>query len=287
MSKSTVYLNVKDHSISGEEFQLIHNDELDMLETQPCPSERELSRYYESDDYISHTDSKRNWYEKIYQFMKSIALRRKLKLINTFELEDKRLLDIGCGTGDFLKVAKDRNWTIYGIEPNEHARQLANEKTDNAVYDIDQLLKFEPASFDVITLWHVLEHLPKLENHLSLFESLLKSNGRLVIAVPNFKSYDAKYYASFWAAFDVPRHLWHFSKTAITKLTRNQNMQVLKILPMVFDAFYVALLSEKYKNGFMNPIKAFWIGWRSNLKAKRTGEYSSLVYIIKKTKNLK
>lgn len=281
-SNNKTYLNVKDHSVSGEEFQLIYNSKLDMLETFPQPTEDRLSDYYESEDYISHTDAKRNLFEKAYHFIKSIALKRKLKLINSFDCEEKKLLDVGCGTGDFLTIAKENQWKVSGIEPNESARQIANQKTNNSVFDIEQLLKFDDHSFDVITLWHVLEHLPKLEHHITIFESLLKPNGRLVIAVPNFKSHDATHYKKFWAAFDVPRHLWHFSQTAISKLVAQRNMEVEKTVPMTFDGYYVSLLSEKYKNGFMNPIKAFWIGLRSNQKAKRSGEYSSLIYVIKK-----
>merc|ERR1711974_93003 len=206
------------HSVSGEEFQLIYNEKLEMLETFPQPSEAELPKYYQSEDYISHTDAKRNVFEKAYHFVKTIALKRKLKLINSFEFEDKQLLDIGCGTGDFLKVAKDNSWKVTGVEPNPDARSIANQKTDNSVYDIEQFLKFEKHSFDVITLWHVLEHLPNLEDHIEIFESLLKPNGRLIIAVPNYKSFDAQHYKNYWAAFDVPRHLWHFSQNAISKL---------------------------------------------------------------------
>jgi ubiquinone/menaquinone biosynthesis C-methylase UbiE len=221
-------------------------------------------------------------FEKAYHFVKSIALKRKLKLINSFSSEGNHLLDIGCGTGDFLKIAKEDHWEVSGIEPNSNARSIANQKTDNSVYGIEQLLKFEKHSFDVITLWHVLEHLPKLENQISVFESLLKPNGKLVIAVPNYKSYDAKYYKNYWAAFDVPRHLWHFSQNAISKLVYQKGMKVVRKDPMPFDAYYVSLLSEKYKNGFMNPFKAFWIGWRSNTKAKHSGEFSSLIYVIEK-----
>jgi len=254
-----------------------------MLETFPQPSEKQLPRYYQSEDYISHTDAKRNLFEKAYHFIKTIALKRKLKLINSFNIKEKNLLDVGCGTGDFLKVAKDNNWNVLGVEPNLEARTIANRKTENSVFDIEQLLKFKKHSFDVITLWHVLEHLSKLEQHITILESLLKPNGRLVIAVPNYKSFDANYYKSYWAAFDVPRHLWHFSQKSISKLVQQKGMDLIKTEPMIFDAYYVSLLSEKYKNGFMNPVKAFWIGWRSNLKAKRSGEFSSLVYIIKKT----
>jgi predicted SAM-dependent methyltransferase len=159
--------------------------------------------------------------------------------------------------------------------------KISNLKTNNSVFDIEQLLKFNSQSFDVITLWHVLEHLPNLENQLSTFKRLLKSNGTLIIAVPNYKSYDALYYKSFWAAFDVPRHLWHFSEDSISKLVSKQNMRVEKTLPMKFDSYYVSLLSEKYKNGVSNIFNAVRVGWLSNFKAKRSGEYSSLIYIVK------
>jgi len=281
MINKPTYLTVKDYSVSGEEFKLLHNKELDMLETFPQPKAENILDYYKSDDYISHTDTKRNLLEFAYHSARQIALKRKLKLIKSFDSESKNLLDIGCGTGDFLETALKDNWTITGIEPNEQARQIANSKTNNSVFEIEQLTKLKPNSFDVITLWHVLEHLPNLEIHTALFKSLLKPNGTLVIAVPNFKSYDAKYYKNFWAAYDVPRHLWHFSKTAIENVFKKENLNLVKTLPLIFDAYYVSLLSEKYKSGFMNPVKAFWIGFRSNLKARSSKEYSSHIYILK------
>ena len=280
----TIYLTVTDHSVSKETFQLIYNNEFEMLETYPRPTPDELPRYYQSEDYISHTDSKRNLFEKVYQFVKSITLNRKLKLIESLATDSKKLLDFGCGTGDFLAKSKSGGWEVVGIEPNAQARKIANEKTGNCVFEAEKLSSLPDNSFDVITLWHVLEHLPNLEEQLSIFENLLSLEGTLIIAVPNFKSYDAEYYKSFWAGYDVPRHLWHFSKNAISKLADRTSMEVVKILPMKFDSYYVSLLSEKYKNGFMNPFVAFWIGWRSNMKAKSSNEYSSLIYIIKKGK---
>lgn len=274
-------ITVKDHSVSGEEFQLLHHKELDMLETYPQPSSDQLPKYYKSEDYISHTDSKKNLFEKTYHLVRKISLKRKLKLINSFSSEERNLLDVGCGTGDFLQIAQQNNWTVFGIEPNENARIIANDKTNNSVFKAEQLLEFTPKSFDVITLWHVLEHLPRLEEHISILKSLLVSNGTLIIAVPNYKSYDAKYYKEFWAAFDVPRHFWHFSQTAISKLVEKEQMKVIKIIPMVFDSYYVSLLSEKYKSGWMNIFNAFRIGWLSNFKAKKSTEYSSLIYCIK------
>ncbi|WP_299883621.1 class I SAM-dependent methyltransferase [uncultured Lacinutrix sp.] len=276
-----VYIKVNDYSVSGEEFELIHNSELDYLETFPKPSLEKLSEYYESEDYISHTNTKRNLLEKVYHLVRNYSLNRKLKLINSFNSEQKKLLDIGCGTGAFLNIAKNNNWDIIGIEPDDKARKIANVLTGNLVYSPEKISKLKEKSFDVITLWHVLEHLPNLEEQLSILKKLLKDNGTLIIAVPNYKSFDAKYYKNFWAAFDVPRHLWHFSQKSISNLFAKQNMNVVKTKPMLFDAFYVSLLSEKYKSKSMNPLKAFYIGIKSNLKAKQSGEYSSLIYIIK------
>ena len=216
-----------------------------------------------------------------YHFVRSLALKRKLNLINSFSTEEKKLLDIGCGTGDFLQTIQQDNWMVSGIEPDENARQIANSKTNNVVSDIDQMTLFESHSFDVITLWHVLEHLPNLDEQISMLKRLLKKKGSLVIAVPNFKSFDANYYKEFWAAYDVPRHLWHFDKDAISKLFGADKMRLVETRPMKFDSYYVSLLSEKYKSGRMKPFKSFWIGWRSNWKAKRSKNYSSLIYIFK------
>ena len=279
--KKNIYIKVKDHSVSGENFDLLYNDDLQMLETFPQPSPESLPSYYKSEDYISHTDATRNAFEKCYHVVKGIALKRKLKLVNSISIDKINLLDVGCGTGDFLKVAQDYGWNISGIEPNKKARSIANKKTNNSVFETDQLSRFETHSFDVITLWHVLEHLPDLEKHFELFKNLLKPNGALVIAVPNYKSYDAQFYKEFWAAYDAPRHLWHFSQQSIKLLGMKFKMDLVDIAPMKFDAFYVSLLSEKYKSGKMDFWKGFWKGWRSNRKAQRSGEYSSLIYVLK------
>tara|TARA_R110002049_G_scaffold51245_5_gene145087 strand:- start:4350 stop:5210 length:861 start_codon:yes stop_codon:yes gene_type:complete len=280
-NSNQIHLKVKDHSVSGEVFELIQNSEFGFMETSPLPDSDKLSDYYKSEDYISHTDSKRNLFEKAYHLVRSISLKKKLKLINSFSKSSKNLLDVGCGTGDFLQTAQNNSWEVIGIEPNEKAQAIANKKTNNSVFEVEKLLTFDEHSFDVITLWHVLEHLPNLENQIAIFKELLKPDGTLIIAVPNYKSYDAKHYAEFWAAFDVPRHLWHFNKESVSKLAANFQMEVIKMNPMWFDAFYVSMLSEKYKTGKMNPIKGFWIGLLSNMKALSTKEASSLIYIIK------
>jgi len=276
-------LKVTDHSVSKEKFELVKNTEYGFLVTTPLPDVSELAKYYETEEYISHTDTKRNLFEKVYHMVREYAIKKKVALINN-EQEKGSLLDIGCGTGDFLYAAKNNGWKVTGIEPNEAARSKANSKTDNTVYDTSELEKLQADSFDVITLWHVLEHLPNLENQIQVFKKLLKPNGTLIIAVPNHNSFDANHYKEFWAAWDVPRHLWHFSQTSIKNLFGKFQIKLKKTIPMKFDSFYVSLLSEKYKKGKQNPFKAFWIGFRSNLKAKHTSEYSSLIYVLENLK---
>lgn len=274
-------LKVKDHSVSGEFFNLLENKTYGFLETSPQPTSESLPAYYKSEDYISHTDSRRNLFEKAYHLVRKISLKQKLKLINSFSFEAKSLLDVGCGTGDFLQTAQQNNWIISGIEPNQEARTIANNKTNNAVLETGALLNLKPESFDIITLWHVLEHVPNLEEYIQILKKLLKPNGILIIAVPNYKSYDALYYGRFWAAYDVPRHLWHFNQNSITKLMSKVDMEVIKTRPMYFDAYYVSLLSEKYKSGKINVIKGIFIGLVSNIKSLVTKEVSSIIYVIK------
>ena len=165
------------------------------------------------------------------------------------------------------------------MEVNPEARTRASEKGIDLQAYLDAVSEKQ---FDVVTLWHVLEHLPDLEETVGVIQGLVKPGGVLVIAVPNFKSADAKKYGRFWAAYDVPRHLWHFSRTTIPKLF--SEMKLLTIKPMIFDSFYVSLLSEKYKNGSSFSLRAIWSGFRSNLSASTTGEYSSLIYCLKKPK---
>ena len=272
------FLACKDYTVSGEVFQVKKNTEFDMLVTLPIP--KNLSDFYESEDYISHTDSKKSIFDKVYQAVKNITLKQKLNLINSFDSSSNTILDVGAGTGDFLKVCSKNSWQVFGTEPNLQAREIASKK---GIMLQEDLSKYKNQKFDVITLWHVLEHVENLSEYVLMLKELLAENGTLVIAVPNFKSYDANYYKEYWAAFDVPRHLWHFSKTSISKLFSFSEMNVLNTLPMKFDAYYVSLLSEKYKTGKMNPLKAFYIGFLSNYKAKATKEYSSHIYVLKRS----
>lgn len=279
-NQENIYLSTKDYLISGSEFQLVHDPILDMLKTTPQPKLEDLSKYYESEDYISHTDNNKGIFAYLYQSVKKWSLQKKAKLIFRENGTLGSLLDVGAGTGDFLKIAKDKGWLVQGMEPNEKAKKLAVEK---GVTLKPSLLDFEDQNFDVVTMWHVLEHVPNLEETIQKLGALVKPGGVLIIAVPNFKSYDAKYYGKFWAAFDVPRHLWHFSKKSLELLFAEEfNLQ--KVKPMIFDSFYVSLLSEKYKNETKFSLKALMVGLKSNLKAISTKEYSSHIYCFKKSK---
>ena len=272
------FITVKDFSVSGESFSLLLNEEYQILKTHPQPTLDKLGSYYEFEDYISHTDGKRTLFEKMYHFIKRKAIRDKVSLINSYQPLKGRILDIGAGTGDFLLEAKNQNWDILGIEPNDKAKGIAVGK---GIKFGDTIEKLENNSFDVITMWHVLEHVPDVEHQVAELKRLLKPSGTIIIAVPNFKSYDANHYKEFWAAYDVPRHLWHFSKTAIEKLFDKQNMNLEDIKPMWFDSFYVSLLSEKYKTGKMNFISGFFIGLISNVSGLFKKEFSSHIYVLK------
>jgi SAM-dependent methyltransferase len=253
------------------------------LITLPQPPEHRLPEYYESEDYVSHTDSKRNLIERLYHGVKEYSLKRKLRLIGRVNQGEKLLLDIGSGTGDFLKTCQDAEWSVTGIEPNAKARALAERKVgrDICYESLQHLLDSNDDKYDVITLWHVLEHVTDLYAYIEKIKTRLQKKGSLVIAVPNFKSSDALHYASFWAGYDVPRHLWHFSRASIQKIFADFDMEVAEEIPLYFDSFYVSLLSEKYKSGSPRYLPALYQGLKSNWLARSTGEYSSLIYLLK------
>jgi len=280
------FLSCTDFTVSGETFQILKDSELDFLLTSPRPLEKDLMTYYESETYISHTDAHKNWLDKIYQKVRKISIKSKIKKLKKNHSNATSVLDLGCGTGDFLQACQEKEYEIFGVEPNNQARKKAQSKIQTTtIFDsVCSLQKTTSCKFDIITLWHVLEHVPDLNNYVKSLKEMLNPEGILVIAVPNFKSFDAGYYKEFWAAYDLPRHLWHFSKKAIAVLFQKEALKLVKTYPMIFDAFYVSLLSEKYRKKSLPPLRAFCIGFISNLKAVFTKEYSSRIYILKHDK---
>lgn len=271
-------LDLNDYFLTGEKFELFEDLKTEVLYTLPQPIEN-LGKYYESKNYISHTDGKKSIFERFYQMAKQINLNNKLELIDQIA-KGKKVLDYGCGVGDFLEHLQKNGYDVLGMEPNDSAKKIAQSKIGTEKVTSTELEQNDQ-KFDIITLWHVLEHIPNLNEIIIQLKNHLTEDGRLIIAVPNHKSYDAAYYGKYWAAYDVPRHLWHFSATSMNKLFNNFGMKIESTHPMKLDSFYVSLLSEKYKGNKLGFINALRVGLKSNSKAKKTGEYSSLIYIIK------
>ena len=271
-------LALKDYFLTGEDFEIYEDSKTGVLYTLPQPIEN-LGKYYESENYISHTDGKKSVFERFYQIAKSINLNDKLKLVNKIA-NGKKILDYGCRVGDYLEHMQKNGYDVLGMEPNDSARKIAQSKLGESKVNSTEIENINE-KFDVITLWHVLEHIPNLHEIIEQLKKHLKENGTLVIAVPNHQSYDAKYYGQYWAAYDVPRHLWHFTETSMHKLFNEFGMKIESVHPMKLDSFYVSLLSEKYKGNKLGFINAIRIGLKSNSLAKKSGQYSSLIYTIK------
>ena len=271
-------LRTKDFMVSGEEFGLFEVGEKGLLRTLPLPAD--LSAYYRSEAYISHSDRRKTLFEKLYQGFKGLNLKSKIKLLQRLRANKGRLLDFGSGTGDFLCAAQKAGWETFGVEPDEGARSRGLQKGVRVGSNLDSVPE---ALFDMITLWHVLEHLPEPGYVVGELGSRLAQDGYLIIAVPNYRSFDARYYGSFWAAYDTPRHLWHFTKPSLEDLLKGQGFELIREKPMWLDAYYVSWLSEKYKRNPLGPVRAFLIGSLSNLLALFNGECSSRIYIFKKS----
>jgi 2-polyprenyl-3-methyl-5-hydroxy-6-metoxy-1,4-benzoquinol methylase len=280
------FLICKDYTVSKKDFHIKRCKECGFKFTSPRPQDADLGKYYKAEDYISHSDTKKGLVNKLYHAVRSYTLIKKLQLVmQSTKLKSGKILDYGAGTGAFLKTCKTNRWDALGIEPDDTARKVMAEKfgltTFSSLAEAKQDSSFY--GFDCITAWHVLEHVPDLKETIEALKNALKEKGVFIVAVPNPDSYDAKYYKEFWAAYDLPRHLWHFSPKDITKLFEDSGFKLNKTLPMVFDSFYVSMLSEKYKKGSNGLIKAFLRGLISNIKANKTGkEFSSQVYIFQK-----
>lgn len=275
------FLTCKDNTGSDESFKIVKCQNCAFAFTNPIPTEQEIGRYYESDEYISHSNTTKGLINFLYQKVRNYTLDQKVSLLTKLG-PGKQLLDVGCGTGEFLDRAQLHKFIVQGIEPSVAARQQAITNFSLSVNEESFLPGLDSSSFDFITMWHVLEHVYHLNDRLQELKRLLKDDGHLLIAVPNLKSYDAQKYKEHWAAYDVPRHLYHFSEKDIKAITSKHGLELKQILPMKFDSFYVSMLSEKYRTGKANLIPAFLTGLTSNLKASSEGGYSSQIYIIKK-----
>jgi 2-polyprenyl-3-methyl-5-hydroxy-6-metoxy-1,4-benzoquinol methylase len=275
---------VKDNTVSQEYFEIYHCRNCQVRFTQNPPSETSIGAYYKSEDYISHTDSSKGLINRMYRFVRNFSLNQKKKLVEKETgLKSGNLLDVGSGTGHFASAMQKADWQVTGLEPDEGARAIASNEHSIELLPSVELFNLSENSFDAITLWHVLEHVHDVKKYTQAFKKLLADNGKLFIAVPNYTSYDAEKYKEYWAAYDVPRHLYHFTPQTMQWLMKECGLKIAAVKPMWFDSFYVSLLSSKYKNGNTKWVGAFWTGLISNFKAMSDAKKcSSVIYIISK-----
>jgi len=280
------YLNVSDYFLTRENFSIVSCDHCSFRFTNPRPDASELGKYYESKDYISHSNTRSGLFSFVYQNIRKFTIASKYRLIKRFA-KGTSILDIGCATGEFLKYFKNRGWKTIGVEPNEKAREFAHSVNHLDVKDEEWLKTAPEQKFNIVTLWHVLEHVPAVNGRLEEIKNILKDDGYVFIAVPNADSPDATYYKEHWAGYDVPRHLYHFTVKTMEMILTKHGFQCIEKIPMKFDSFYVSLLSEKYLQRKNHWIRAFISGIRSNVKAKRGNNYSSMIFVAKKQENFK
>lgn len=277
-------LSAKDHTVSQELFEVFHCGDCTLRFTQDVPSLQDIGPYYQSAEYVSHSDTQKGLINQLYHRVRNHTLQTKRRLLQRVTgKQTGNLLDVGAGTGAFAHTMQQAGWKVTGLEPDTTARNNAEQKHGLKLLVPDEVYQLPAARFDAITLWHVLEHVHDLQGYLERFFTMLKPGGKLIIAVPNYTSYDAVAYGSYWAAYDVPRHLYHFSPASMEKLGTAKGFAFEGVEPMWFDSFYVSMLSEKYRNGKGNMIGALWNGLLSNLKAlgnKR--KCSSVIYIFSK-----
>jgi 2-polyprenyl-3-methyl-5-hydroxy-6-metoxy-1,4-benzoquinol methylase len=277
-------LIIKDFTVSGKTFPVFHCSICSARFTQDIPGETEIGAYYQSNNYISHTDTREGLINKLYHLVRSITLKNKRKLVERLSPGAKgTILDYGCGTGAFLQEMQQAGWKITGLEPDNKARELAQKLNGSNIFTPDYISSIPDQQFDCISLWHVLEHVHRLHPTMKQLNRVMKPGAGIFIAVPNYTCNDAKAYGAAWAAWDVPRHLYHFSPESMKKLLAANGFKLTAIHPMWFDSFYVSMLSEKYLRGKNNLLRAFFIGLRSNIKALINKEHcSSLIYVAVK-----
>lgn len=271
----------KDYTVSNETFSVKVCASCLLGITTPRPDSEQIDKYYLSDEYISHTGNTAGLMGKLYRTARNITLGWKQKLV-TSRTTHKSILDFGCGTGEFLQTMQKHNWDVAGVEPSAIAKAKAEKLLNINIHE--RISDLEHRKFSAITLWHVLEHVPDLRLTLQQLHQSLTENGIIFIAVPNYQSADSGWYQHNWAGFDVPRHLWHFSQSSMRQLLHQNEFRLMEIKPMILDSFYISLLSEKYKGSplIKQYLKGFMNGLKSNLKARKTSNYSSLVYIAQR-----
>jgi len=276
-------LTAKDFTVSNESFVITECTHCSLRFTQGIPCETAIQRYYQSASYISHSNTKKGLVNRAYHWVRYFTMMSKESLVKKATKKSVgMLLDVGSGTGTFVHTMVKAGWNVSGLEPDAEARALGVKKYNCDIYPSEELFRLPEGTYDAITMWHVLEHVHQLDEYIEQLKKLLAPKGKLIIAVPNYTSKDAAVYKEYWAAYDVPRHLYHFSPASMRKLMEMHGLKVIYTRPMWLDSFYISMLSEKYKKG--NMLRALRNGLASNFNALLNKEQSSsLIYIIEKT----
>jgi 2-polyprenyl-3-methyl-5-hydroxy-6-metoxy-1,4-benzoquinol methylase len=276
----SLFMELEDHFLSREVFCVVVCGSCGFRFTNPRPQGNEIAAYYQSDEYISHDAGKTDFLSRIYKLARMVSIRGKYRLVKKYN-KGNNILDIGCGTGEFLKFCQDNGLEATGIEPGEKARDYAKTKNSISTYENIELLGDVKGSFSCITMWHVLEHIHDLNGLMIQVKRLLTPGGMFIAAVPNSNSWDASFYKQFWAAYDVPRHLYHFTGDSITRLAEKHGFEIRQTYPQKLDAYYVSMLSEKYKFGKTRFITSIIHGLWSNLQGSRPERgHSSLIFVM-------
>lgn len=283
--KAQINLWLKDEFLTKEDFHICECLNCGLLYTMPRPDKDKIGAYYKSEAYYSHQENKKGFIPKVYERVKSINLKHKYRLA-TNGMQPGKLLDIGCGVGDFLHTAEMHGWECIGVEPSEDAKTIAQKRMKGTIITSEELEGFPDGAFDVITMWHVLEHVDDLKWQVAQLQRLVKPFGRVIIALPNYKSFDGQFYKEHWAAYDVPRHLNHFNRITLSKIFKTSGLELVKMDKLKWDAYYITYLSEQYRHHSLPLVRGLYRGFISNCKARRSGEWSSLVYVFeRKTRN--
>jgi len=283
-----IALESQDFSLTQTSFTILHCTHCSVRFTSPLPNQDEIGQYYQFEAYISHTDVKEGWMNRLYHFVRARTLTQKTNWIQSLFTGHKgHLLDIGAGTGAFVHAMQQKSWKVTGLEPDKATRERALEIYKLHLKSTDTIFELPENEYEIITMWHVLEHVHELKPYLNQCFKSLKQNGRCIIAVPNYTSFDATYYKKYWAAYDLPRHLYHFSPKSMSILLNEIGFEIVSLKPMWYDSFYVSLLSEQYKqSGKLGTLLAGFIGSISNLLAIRdVSKGSSIIYEVKKKTN--
>lgn len=275
-------LRAKDHTVSSETFSIWQCANCSLRFTQNVPGPGDIGKYYKSDEYISHSETSRGIVNWLYLRVRKFTLSSKRNFIeDETRVKKGSVLDIGAGAGAFVHYMKTNGWSVEGVEPDAQAIKRAKDQYDIRLKPSAELFGCKQSSFDAVTMWHVLEHVHDLHDYIRHIKNICRPGGKIFIAVPNYTSFDADRYGPAWAAYDVPRHLYHFSPASMLELMKRHGCIIEKMQPMWFDSFYVSLLSEKYKTGRSNLFRGFWNGFRSNVKAlSNKRRASSIIYVI-------